>query len=112
MNGGPQLLQRTQTAYFKGWAVKLSYSRLFRSIVTEDFDHIVQNSEWQDIIVVLCTFAKGNEFANLAEQLGQRLEFQALLAKDVKSNGFEEKVSIFRRRHELRLCLFECKPIR
>ena len=68
--------------------MKLSYSHLFRYIVTEDMDNIVQNAdlqEWQDIFVVLCTFAKGNEFANLAEQLGQRLEFQACLAKDMES---------------------------
>ena len=48
--------------------------------------------EWQVIFVVLCTFAKGDAFANLPEhwQLGQRLEFQTCLAKNVESNGFEE----------------------
>ena len=73
--------------------MNLPYLRLFQSIVTEDLDDIVQNAdlqEWQEIFVVLCTFAKADEFANLAEQLGQRLEFQASLAKNVESNGFEE----------------------
>ena len=45
--------------------------------------------EWQRNFSVLCTFAKADEFANLAKQLGQRLEFQASLA-NVETNGFEE----------------------
>ncbi len=39
-------------------------------------------SEWQEIFVVLCTFAKQDEFSNLTEQLGQRLEFQYTLARN------------------------------
>lgn len=84
VKGGPDLLQRTQKTYFEKRTVNLPYLRLFQSIVTEDLDDIVQNAdlqEWQEIFVVLCTFAKPDEFANLAEQLGQRLEFQASLVK-------------------------------
>jgi hypothetical protein len=33
--------------------------------------------EWQEIFVVLCTFANREEFPGLAEQLGARLEFQS-----------------------------------
>ena len=58
--------------------------RLFQSIVTNDLADIVQNAdlqEWQEIFVVLCTFAGQEEFSGLAEQLGRRLEFQASVAK-------------------------------
>ncbi|KAK0536081.1 protein transport protein S31 [Tilletia horrida] len=75
----PDLLERTQAAYFEKRTADLPYLRLFQSIVSNDLADIVQNadlSEWQEIFVVLCTFAKADEFSSLAEQLGQRLEFQ------------------------------------
>ncbi|KAF8886801.1 hypothetical protein BD779DRAFT_1673098 [Infundibulicybe gibba] len=82
--GGQDLLQRTQKAYFEKNTTALPYLRLFQSIVTNDLSDIVQNAdlqEWQEIFVVLCTFASREEFANLAEQLGSRLEFQFTLSK-------------------------------
>ncbi|KAK0544963.1 protein transport protein S31 [Tilletia horrida] len=75
----PDLLERTQAAYFEKRTAELPYLRLFQSIVSNDLADIVQNadlSEWQEIFVVLCTFAKQDEFSGLTEQLGQRLEFQ------------------------------------
>ncbi|KAI0088959.1 hypothetical protein BDY19DRAFT_947002 [Irpex rosettiformis] len=82
--GGADLLQRTQKTYFERCTADLPYLRLFQSIVTNDLDDIVQNAdlqEWQEIFVVICTFATQEEFSSLAEQLGQRLEFQHSLAK-------------------------------
>ncbi|KAH8116058.1 WD40 repeat-like protein [Phellopilus nigrolimitatus] len=93
VKGGPALLQRTQQTYFEKRTINLPYLRLFQSIVTEDLDDIVQNAdlqEWQEIFVVLCTFAKPDEFANLAEQLGQRLEFNASMTKSAEALGAEE----------------------
>src|SRR5258708_5494006 len=85
--GGPDLLQKTQTAYFERHTTALPYLRLFQSVVTNDLVDVVQNadlSEWREIFVVLCTFAKAEEFASLAEQLGQRLEFQSQLFKPLE----------------------------
>ncbi|KAI5121114.1 hypothetical protein M0805_002787 [Coniferiporia weirii] len=93
VKGGPKLLQSTQQAYFEKRTINLPYLRLFQSIVTEDLDDIVQNAdlqEWQEIFVVLCTFAKPDEFANLTEQLGQRLEFRANMVKDSEAADAEE----------------------
>ncbi|EIN09101.1 WD40 repeat-like protein [Punctularia strigosozonata HHB-11173 SS5] len=84
VKGGPELLAKTQKAYFEKRTTQLPYLRLFGSIVTNDLADIVQNAdlqEWQEIFVVLCTFASQEEFAGLAEQLGQRLEFQSRLVK-------------------------------
>ncbi|KAI0297383.1 hypothetical protein BC826DRAFT_1103471 [Russula brevipes] len=84
VKGGPELLTRTQKAYFEKRTVALPYLRLFHSVVTNDLADIVQNADlqdWQEIFVVLCTFARADEFAGLAEQLGARLEFQASLAR-------------------------------
>ena len=83
VRGGPELLQRTQAAYFARRTTSLPYLRLFQSIVTNDLSDIVQHAdlqEWQEIFVVLCTFAGQDEFPGLAEQLGRRLEFQFTVA--------------------------------
>lgn len=85
VRGGPELLQRTQKAYFERRTTALPYLRLFQSIVTNGLSDIVQNAdlqEWREIFVVLCTFAKDDEFAGLAEQLGARLEFQSVVGRD------------------------------
>lgn len=84
VKGGPELLQKTQKAYFERRTTALPYLRLFQSIVTNDLSDIVQNAdlqEWQEIFVVLCSFATPDEFASLTEQLGERLEFQSHLLK-------------------------------
>lgn len=80
VRGGPELLARTQKAYFERQTTTLPYLRLFQSIVSEDLSDVVQNAdltEWQEVFVVLCTFAKVDEFNNLTEQLGQRIEFKS-----------------------------------
>ncbi|CAG8591763.1 13128_t:CDS:10 [Ambispora gerdemannii] len=77
--GGPELLQRTQKIYFERCASTVPYLRLLQSIVSGDLSDIVYNadlSEWQEVVVVLCTFARGEEFAGLCNSLGQRLEEQ------------------------------------
>jgi len=85
IKGGEDLLQRTQKAYFERRTTSYPYLRLFQSIVTNDLSDIVQNAdlqEWQEIFVVLCTFASQEEFSSLAEQLGSRLEFQSSLMRE------------------------------
>ena len=83
VRGGPELLQRTQKAYFERRTTTLPCLRLFQSIVSHDLSDIVQNAdlqEWREIFVVLCTFAKDAEFSSLAEQLGARLELQSVVS--------------------------------
>ena len=84
VKGGPELLQKTQKAYFEYRTTALPYLRLFQSIVTNDLSDIAQNAdlhEWREIFVVLCSFASPDEFASLTEQLGERLEFQSHLLR-------------------------------
>ena len=88
--GGPELLKKTQAAYFERRTISLPYLRLFQSIVGNDLADIVQNAdlkEWQVIFVILCTYASPSEFAALVEQLGLRLEFQGNL---VKTSGVDD----------------------
>ncbi|KAG0245349.1 protein transport protein S31 [Mortierella sp. GBA43] len=77
--GGPELLERTQKAYFERRAASTPYIRLLQSVVTGDLDDVVRNADlvdWQEIVVILCTFARPDEFGKLCESLGNRLEQQ------------------------------------
>lgn len=105
VKGGEELLQKTQKAYFERQTASLPYLRLFQSIVSDDLEDIVQNAdlqEWREIYVVLCTFAKKEEFSMLMEQLGHRLEFQGNLVKvseiiddpDVKAKEFKRHATL------------------
>ena len=87
--GGLELLINTQKAYFEKHTVSWLHLRLFQSIVTKDLADIIQNAdlqEWVEIFVALYTFAKGDEFAGLAEWLGQRLEFAGTLRGDMEGD--------------------------
>ncbi|SPO28737.1 probable Protein transport protein SEC31 [Ustilago trichophora] len=93
VRGGEELLAKAQKAYFEKRTAQLPYLRLFQSIVSDDLTDVVQNadlSEWQEIFVVLCTFAKQDEFSNLTEQLGQRLEFQYTVARNSDATQAKE----------------------
>lgn len=99
VRGGPELLQRTQKAYFERRTTTLPYLRVFQSIVTDDLADIVQNAdlqEWQEIFVVLCTFAKQDEFQRLAEELGRRLEFQSTVAAASEDSDIKEGAREYR----------------
>ncbi|KAL9553893.1 hypothetical protein MBANPS3_003065 [Mucor bainieri] len=75
--GGGDLLARTQQAYFKRQSKANSYLRLLESIIDEDLNSVVASvslEEWTSVIVVLCTFAKAQDFRPLCEALGARLE--------------------------------------
>ncbi|KAJ7598386.1 hypothetical protein C8J56DRAFT_1157604 [Mycena floridula] len=100
VRGGPELLARTQKAYFERRTSTSPYLRLFQSIVTNDLSDIVQNAdlqEWQEIFVVLCTFASKEDFSGLAEQLGNRLEFQFSVEKSSDDAETVAKADEFRK---------------
>jgi len=112
VRGGPELLQSTQTAYFARRTTSLPFLRVFQSIVTEDLVDIVQNadlSEWKVIFVVLCTFARDSDFGNLAEQLGQRLQFKWQMLAG--SDSPEAKESAKTARQDATLCYIAARKL-
>ncbi|KAJ2849576.1 protein transport protein S31 [Coemansia brasiliensis] len=73
----PALATRAQQAYFARRAQQASYVRLLHSIATGDLTDVVENadiSEWDEALALLCTYAQGDQFSNLCEVLGRRLE--------------------------------------
>ncbi|KIJ09407.1 hypothetical protein PAXINDRAFT_17505 [Paxillus involutus ATCC 200175] len=73
IQGGDELLQRTQNVYFERRTPDNPYLCLFQSIVTNDLDDVVQNGG----VVILCKFTSAEEFGGLAEQSGVMVKFQA-----------------------------------
>ena len=68
--------------------------------MSNDLSDVVQNAdlqEWQEVFVVLCTFASEEEFSGLAEQLGRRLEYQSSIVKDSSTPDAVTKALEFRR---------------
>lgn len=112
VRGGPELLASTQKAYFNRHTTSRPFLRVFQSIVTEDLVDIVQNAdlaEWKVVFVVLCTFAKDAEFANLADQLGQRLQFRSKVLSN--SDSPEAKSSAKTARGDATLCYLAARKL-
>ncbi|KAG9056927.1 protein transport protein S31 [Serendipita sp. 407] len=100
VKGGPELLKKTQKAYFERGTSSLPYLRLYQSVVGNDLADVVQNAdlkEWQEVFVILCTYATQEEFANLTEQLGLRLEFHGTSIKSSGTADGEERSKTLRK---------------
>ncbi|KAM8940042.1 protein transport protein Sec31A [Pelodytes ibericus] len=73
--GGPELLARTQTQYFAKTQSKIT--RLITAVVTKNWKEIVQSCDlqnWREALAAVLTYAKPQEFAELCDLLGSRLE--------------------------------------
>lgn len=112
VQGGPDLLQRTQKAYFERRTTAFPFLRLFQSIVANDLLDIVQNAdlaEWQVVFVVVCTFANDSDFASLTEQLGERLNFKGRMLENSESP--EAKTAAIQLKKDATLCFLAARKL-
>ncbi|TGZ82197.1 hypothetical protein EX30DRAFT_305569 [Ascodesmis nigricans] len=75
--GGEKCIERVKAAYFTKMAKGPNYLRLLASITGKNLWDVVHNadlSNWQEVMVALCTYAEDKEFGDLCETLGDRLE--------------------------------------
>jgi protein transport protein SEC31 len=76
--GDAAVRKKVQDAYFARNSHSSSYLRLLQSIVDSNLWDVAEYAdltEWKQILVLFCTFAKTDEeFSRLCEVLGQRLE--------------------------------------
>ncbi|KAL2078571.1 hypothetical protein ACEWY4_026256 [Coilia grayii] len=75
ISGGEELLKKTQQRYLD--RQKNSVSMLISSVVTQNWQDIVQSCElenWKEALAALLTYAHPEEFAPLCDTLGARLE--------------------------------------
>ncbi|KAI9368456.1 hypothetical protein BJX61DRAFT_219610 [Aspergillus egyptiacus] len=77
--GGQKCIEKAQEHYFSKQTNSPNYVRLLASVVGKNLWDVVYNadlSNWKEIIVALCTFADDDDFADLCDALGDRLEEQ------------------------------------
>lgn len=92
-SASPELVSTVQQTYFVRTATERPYLRVLESISAttvgcggRDLADVIQNADleqnWREAFVVACTYAASDEdFSNLIEQLGQRLEYQFELVR-------------------------------
>ncbi|OLY84088.1 Protein transport protein sec31 [Smittium mucronatum] len=73
----PELVTKTQLAYFNKRGKSSPYVRLLYSIYSNDLTDVVRNSEikeWPMVLSFICTYSQDNHFSHHCGQLGNRLE--------------------------------------
>lgn len=82
--GGQACIDKAQKAYFNRKVKGPNYLRLLASVVRKNLWDVVYNAElsdWKEIMAIICTYASVEEFPDLCEALGDRLDEQ------MKTNG-------------------------
>ena len=77
--GGQKCIDKAQKAYFNKKESGPNYLRLLASVVGKNLWDVVYNAElesWKEVMATLCTYAGAEEFPDLCEALGDRLEEQ------------------------------------
>lgn len=75
--GGETCIAKVQKAYFNQKSEGPNYLRLLASVVNKNLWDVVYNADlsgWKEVMTVLCTYAGAEEFSDLCEALGGRLE--------------------------------------
>lgn len=75
--GGEACIVKVQKAYFNQKTEGPNYLRLLASVVSKNLWDVVYNADlsgWKEVMTVLCTYAGAEEFSDLCEALGDRLE--------------------------------------
>lgn len=75
--GGPHCIEKVQKAYFGKEKNGPNYLRLLASIVGKNLWDTVYNADltnWKDVMAALCCYATPEDFPDLCEGLGDRIE--------------------------------------
>ena len=92
--GGQKCIDLVQKAYFTKQAKGPNYLRLLASIVGKNLWDFVYNADlenWKEVMATLCTYASADEFPDLCEALGDRLEDQR--QDDVNNSSLRKDAS-------------------
>ncbi|KAL8926069.1 MAG: hypothetical protein Q9172_001948 [Xanthocarpia lactea] len=77
--GGQSCIEKAQKAYFNRKTGGPNYLRVLASVVGKNLWDIVYNADlenWREVMATLCTYATAEDFPDLCETLGDRLEEQ------------------------------------
>ncbi|KAL8821368.1 MAG: hypothetical protein Q9223_000564 [Gallowayella weberi] len=78
--GGQSCIEKAQKAYFNRKTGGPNYLRVLASVVGKNLWDIVYNADldnWREVMATLCTYAPAEDFSDLCEILGDRLEDEA-----------------------------------
>lgn len=84
--GGESCIKKAQEVYFAKQSDGPNYLRLLASIVGKNLWDTVHNADltnWKEVMATLCTFADEQEFPDLCEALGDRIEEQTVESSSV-----------------------------
>lgn len=85
--GGQKCIDKAQEAYFLKKAEGPSYIRLMASVAGKNLWDVVHNADlanWKEAMASICTFADDQEFPDLCDALGDRLD------ENARSQGLRE----------------------
>ncbi|KLP07524.1 SEC31 protein [Fusarium fujikuroi] len=74
--GGQELVDKVQAAYLSRKSGTPSYMRLLGSVIAKNLWDVVYNADlenWKETMAILCTFSDPDEFSDLCEALGDRI---------------------------------------
>ncbi|ROT43386.1 hypothetical protein SODALDRAFT_327586 [Sodiomyces alkalinus F11] len=74
--GGQELVDKVQAAYLARKSGRPSYIRLLSSVINKNLWDVVYNADlenWKETMAVLCTFSDPQDFPDLCEALGDRI---------------------------------------
>lgn len=77
--GGQKCIEKAQKAFFSQKERGINYLRLLAAVVGKNLWDVVYNADlrnWKEVMATLCTYADADEFPDLCEALGDRLEDQ------------------------------------
>lgn len=92
--GGQACIDKVQKAYFNRKANGPHYLRLLASVVGKNLWDVVYNAElrgWKEVMAIICTYASVEEFPDLCEALGDRLDEQ--MKADGEEPGLQKNAS-------------------
>ena len=79
--GGDKCTEKVRTAYLTKKAKGPNYLRVLASVIGKNMWDVIYNADlanWKEMMVTLCTFASTDEFEDLCEVLGDRLQEQSI----------------------------------
>ena len=89
MCGGPELMESTRAAFFDLQLGKIPYVRVLAGITKQNLADIVNHVDvvntWREVLAMICTYAKSEEFSALANALAARLEQELSSTRDPKT---------------------------
>ena len=116
LNGSPELLEKAQQFYFKKQAGSRPYIRMLKAVVEGNLADIVSNAKldtnntWRDLIALISTYSKPEDFATYFSILGKRIIEPSSGLKDTATKSHAAVLCFVGSRELERVVELWCEP--